>query len=629
LIFPISRHRLTNLLADAVLIVLAWRLTFWLRFDQTIPPFYRHLLSWQTFALVVGIKLLVFALFGFYNRWWRYVSTRDMWSAARGVVVASLLVDLALYAFPPDNTSRLPRGVALIDMLLLLAFVAGSRLLARTLIERPAPGGLMARGKEVLVVGAGNAAGLILTELQRNPQLGMTPIGLVDDDPRKKNMRLKDVRVLGTTAELRQILRETEPDELLIAIPSAAGEVRRRVVEDAQAERVPVKTLPGLYELISGDVNLAGQIRPVQVEDVLGRETVEVNLGEIAGYLAGQTVLVTGAGGSIGAELCRQIARVRAGRIVLVDNAEPALFDIERELVDERGYPAALPVLADVGNRAKLRQVFEKFRPQVVFHAAAYKHVPLLETNPLEAVRNNLLATKVLVEAAAEFETERFVLISTDKAANPKNLYGQSKAIAEWLVQAYGGRRDVTTRFVAVRFGNVLGSSGSVIPIFRRQIERGGPLTVTSPEMTRFFMTIPEAVSLIVQAGAIGGHGKVFVLDMGEPVSILELARNMIRLSGKEPERDIAIRFVGARPGEKLHEQLWNTHEVAEATRHPKILVAAQAPVDPEWLDAQLAELEQLVDENDTLELVSKLTAMTREPKRVRIVAGEHTSATP
>ena len=289
-------------------------------------------------------------------------------------------------------------------------------------------------------------------------------------------------------------------------MPSASGELRQRIVDIAQEERVPVKTLPGLNELISGDVNLAGQLRPVQVEDVLGREPVEVDLDEVAGYLARKTVLVTGAGGSIGAELCRQIARVGAGRIVLVDHSEPALFDIERELVGERGFSAALPVLADVGNRTKMRQVFEKYRPDVVFHAAAYKHVPLLEANPLEAVRNNVLATKTLADVAVEFETKRFVLVSTDKAAQPKNLLGQSKAIGEWIVQAYGSRDDVATRFVAVRFGNVLGSSGSVIPIFRRQIERGGPVTVTHEEMTRYFMTIPEAVSLIVQAGAIGGR---------------------------------------------------------------------------------------------------------------------------
>jgi len=622
--FPISRHRLTNLAADAVLIALAWRLTFWLRFDRGVAPFYQHLLSWETFALVIGIKLVVFALFGFYNRWWRYVSTRDMWGATRGVVVASLLVDLTLYAFPPSQTARLPRGIAIIDMLLLLAFVGGSRLLARTLIERPPAGGVVARGREVLIVGAGDAGGLVLRELQRNPKLGMTPIGLVDDDPRKKNLRVHGVRVLGTTAQLRQILRETEPDEVLLAVPSAAGDVRRRVVDDAQAEGVPVKTLPALHELLSGDVNLAGRLRPVQVEDVLGREPVEVDLAEVAGYLADQTVLITGAGGSIGAEICRQVSRLGPRRIVMLDQAETALFEIERELVD-RGFTAALPVLADAGNRAKLKQVFEKYAPTVVFHTAAYKHVYLMELNPVESVRNNVLATRIVAEVAAECGAERFVLISTDKAANADNVYGRCKAICEWIVQAYGAREDVATRFCAVRFGNVLGSAGSVIPIFRRQIERGGPVGVTHPEMTRFFMTIPEAVSLVVQAGAIGGRGKLFVLDMGEPVSILELARNMIRLSGKEPERDVEIRFVGVRPGEKLHEQLWNDHEVAEPTTHPKILVAAQAPVDPVWLESELGELERLVDENDTLELVSKLTAMTREPRRLAVGASERT----
>jgi len=623
--FPISRHRILNLLADAVLIALAWRLTFWIRFDQSIPFFYKDLLSWQVFAIVLAIQLSVFVLFGFYNRWWRYVSTRDMWGAARGVVVACVLVDLTLYAFPPTGTARLPRGIALINMLLLLAFVAGSRLLARTLIERPSPGGLVARGREVVIVGAGDAGQLILRELQRSPQLGYTPIGLLDDDPRKKNLRVHGVRVLGPTSDLRRVLREAEPDEVLIAMPSASGEMRQRIVDVAQEERVPVKTLPGLPELISGDVNLAGQIRPVQVEDVLGREPVDVDLHEIADYLAGKTVLVSGAGGSIGAELCRQIARVGAGRIVLADHSEPALFDIERELVADRGFSACLPVLADVGNRVKLRQVFEKYRPEVVFHAAAYKHVPLLEVNPLEAVRNNVLVTRTLIDVAVEFETKRFVLVSTDKAAEPKNLLGQSKAIGEWIVQAYGAREDVATRFVAVRFGNVLGSSGSVIPIFRRQIERGGPVTVTHREMTRYFMTISEAASLIVQAGAIGGRGHVFVLDMGEPVSIYELAENMIRLSGKVPGRDVAIRITGVRPGEKLHEVLWNKDEDAEPTAHPKILAASQAPIDPDWLEGELRELEQLVEEGATLDLVSRLSSMTREPHRLETPASART----
>ena len=296
-----------------------------------------------------------------------------------------------------------------------------------------------------------------------------------------------------------------------------------------------MKTLPGLYELIAGDLNLAGQIRPVQVEDVLGREQVELDFHEVAAYLEGHTVLVTGAGGSIGSELCRQIARVRPSRLILVDNAEGPLFEIERELVSERDFTAALPKLVDVRDEKALRQeVFEKYQPTVVFHAAAYKHVAMLETHPLASVRNNVVGTRVLVELAAEFGVEKFVFISTDKAVNPKTVMGQSKALCEWIVESFGHRRDVSTRFVAVRFGNVLDSSGSVIPIFRKQIERGGPVTVTHPEMTRYFMTIPEAVSLVVQAGAIGGRGQVFVLDMGEPVRIVELAQNMIRLSGKE-----------------------------------------------------------------------------------------------
>src|SRR5207244_6725047 len=296
-------------------------------------------------------------------------------------------------------------------------------------------------------------------------------------------------------------------------------------------------------------------IRPVQVEDVLGREQVQVDLGAVASYLKDEVVLVTGAGGSIGSELCRQIAHIGCRLLALVDHAETPLFEIERELVSERGFSKCVAVLKDVGNRAAMRQLFERYPPGIVFHAAAYKHVPLMEANPLESVRNNTLATKAVVEVAVECGVSRFVLVSTDKAVKPKTVMGQSKALCEWIVEAYGARKDLGTRFVAVRFGNVLNSSGSVIPIFRRQIERGGPVTVTHAEMTRFFMTIPEAVSLIVQAGAIGGRGDVFVLDMGEPVRILDLARNMIRLSGKEPDRDVAIEFIGARPGEKLHEE--------------------------------------------------------------------------
>jgi FlaA1/EpsC-like NDP-sugar epimerase len=615
--FRVNRRRLWQLVFDAALIAAAWRLAYFLRFDKETPIYYRHLLSWQVFAVVVAVKLSVFVLFGFYNRWWRYVSTRDMWSLVRGVTVATLLADLILYAFPPAH-ERLSRGVAALDYLLLLAFVAGTRLLARTLIERPRTG-LVARGREVLVVGAGDAGQLIVRELQRNSALGTTPIGFVDDDPRKRNDRILGIRVLGTTDELTPILRSNRPDEVLIAMPSASGELRRKIVERTRAQGIPVKTLPALHELISGELNLAVRIRPVQVEDVLGREQIEVDLGEAAAFVRDRAVLVSGAGGSIGSELCRQLSRLGVAKLILVDKGESALYEIMRDLVDERHFTAAIPVLADCGDRPKMRQIFERYPADVIFHAAAYKHVPMLESNPLQAVANNVLSTRALAEVAVEFGVERFVLISTDKAANPQNLLGHSKAVCEWIVESFALRDDVDTRFVAVRFGNVLASSGSVIPIFRRQIERGGPVTVTHPEMTRFFMTIPEAVSLVVQAGAMGGRGQVYVLDMGKPVKIDDLARQMIELSGRtvgDGEGEIRIRYVGARAGEKLHEELWNDGEVVGPTSHPKIMRAARSPIDGAWLEDELDQLERLVREADTLGVVAKLRAMSAAPRR-------------
>src|SRR3989440_5907506 len=605
-----GRHRLLQLLIDAGIVALSWFLAFELRFDQGLPVYYDTLLR-RTILLVVAIKVAVFLLFGFHRRWWRYVSVHDMWSAVRAVVVASVVADLTVYLLSPVHNVRLPRSIAVMDLLITLALVAGVRLLTRTLMERPRSGAFVTRVKEFIVVGAGDAGRLIVKEMQRSRMLRYTPIGFVDDDRGKRSSRILGVRVLGTMEELPRIVREYKPDEVLIAIPSASGEVRGRVVEAAQAADVPVKTLPGLYELISGDLNLTGQIRPGQVEDVLGREQVEVDFEQVASYLVGQTVLVTGAGGSIGAELCRQIARVGPARLVLVDNAETALFEIERELVDERSFTPAVPKLIDVKDaKAMRREVFEKYRPTVVFHAAAYKHVPLMNTHPLASVRNNVAATRIVAQLAAEFEVERFVLISTDKAVNPQTVMGQSKAICEWIVESLGHRRDVPTRFVAVRFGNVLNSSGSVIPTFRRQIAKGGPVTVTHPEMTRYFMTIPEAVSLVVQAGAIGGRGQGFLLDMGEPGEVGELAEEMKRPPGKEPRlpddptegtRDVRIAFVGSRPGEKIHEELWSDDDAVGETAHPKILRLSRPPVDPDWLAAQVAALERPADRRGTL----------------------------
>jgi FlaA1/EpsC-like NDP-sugar epimerase len=612
----LPRHRILHVAIDAILVAGAWYLAFQLRFDGGVPPPYQNLFE-KTLPLVVAVKIVVFVLAGIYPHLWRYISIQDMWSAARAVTIASLVVLLAIYVWNPVRGFRVPSGVVAIDWLMLLALVSGTRLLARTIVERPAPRSMFAAGKDALVVGAGDAGQLIVREMLKSPKLGYTPIGFVDDDPRKKNVRLHGVRIVGTTRELRYLLRDYAPDEVIIALPSAAGEKRQEIVNVCRDVGVAVKTLPAVHELISGEADLARQLREVQVEDVLGREPVELDPASIASYLEGETVLVTGAGGSIGSELSRQIASVRPASLVLVDQAETPLVDIAEELARERGFGAVVAVLADVKDRARMRELFERYRPAVVFHAAAYKHVPLIEANPIESVRNNVLATKVLADVASDYATKRFVLVSTDKAVNPKNVLGQTKAVCEWVVAAAAAREHNGTHFISVRFGNVLGSSGSVIPLFRKQIAAGGPVTVTHPDMTRYFMTIPEASQLIIQAGALGESGDVFVLDMGTPVRIVDLAANMIRLSGKEPDRDIPIEFIGTRPGEKLHEELWDDGERAVATSHLKILRLTGQPVDPFWLEEQLAELERLVDAGETLDLVQKLREMVAAPRRI------------
>jgi len=619
----VSRHRIWQIFADAGLVAAAWYVAFQVRFDKGVPARYDEFLGLDVFLAVVGVTVVVFVAFGLYDHWWRYVSIRDMWRLFLAATVASTAAVLVLYLWNPVHGWRLPRGIIAIDWMLVLALVTGVRLLVRTLIEGPGPRALVSRGKEVLIVGAGDAGQLVIREMLKSRALGYTPTALVDDDPRKKNMRLHGIRVLGTTDDLPRLLADQKPSEVIIAIPSAPGDVRQKVVTASRNAGVPVKTLPGVHELIAGDLNLSQQLREVQVEDVLGRDSVDLDMPSIASYVAGSTVLVTGAGGSIGSELCRQVAALGAGQIVLVEHAENALVTIERELQHERGFTATVPVLADVKDGVKIRRLFERHRPDVVFHAAAYKHVPLMEANPLESVRNNVIGTRVIAEIASECGVKRFVLVSTDKAVRPKNVLGQTKALCEWLVEAAAARGANGTSFISVRFGNVLGSSGSVIPLFRRQIARGGPVTVTHPDMERYFMTIPEAVQLIVQAGAIGESGDIFVLDMGEPVKIVDLAHNMIRLSGKEPERDIPIEFIGVRPGEKLHEDLWAEGEAAVPTSHPKILRAACRPVDPVWLEEEIAELERLADAGETVEIVARLGELMRSPQRLQAIAPE------
>jgi FlaA1/EpsC-like NDP-sugar epimerase len=415
--------------------------------------------------------------------------------------------------------------------------------------------------------------------------------------------------VLGTTYELGRVLEDVEPDEVLIAIPSAPGTLRARVVSACRARGVPVRTMPTVFELLQNGSQLVRQFREVRVEDVLGREPVRMETELTGGYLTGRCVLVTGAGGSIGAELCRQISRVGPSALILLDHAEDNLFEIERELRDDRHARNTIAVLADCKEEERMREVFAEFRPTVVFHAAAFKHVGLMESNPVEAVRNNALATRVMARVAGDIGVKVFVLVSTDKAVAPATVMGASKALAEWAVEA-ADRRYPDTAFTAVRFGNVLGSSGSVVPIFRRQIAAGGPVTVTDPEMTRFFMTIPEAVQLVIRSGSLAQGGEVFVLEMGDPVKIMDLARDMIRFSKLEPDKDIAIEIIGPRPGEKLHEELFNPYERPEPTPAAKILRADRAAIDPAWVQETFDEISLLVLEGDAAGLAAKVAEL-------------------
>jgi FlaA1/EpsC-like NDP-sugar epimerase len=613
---PVYRHRLLQVMVDAALVALAYFLAFLLRFDQGIPPRYTELLEATIVYVVIG-KVAIFAAFGLYQKWWRYVGLRDLETILKAVAVASLVLVVALFIWSPTDND-LPRSVAVMDLLLTAVLIGGVRLAVRSVIERPPRGAVLPKGEEVLIVGAGEAGQLVAREMHRSPELRQTPIGFVDDDPRKRGMRIHGLKVLGTTGELDRVLDDITPDEVILAIPSAPGVVRGRVARACRERDIPVRTLPGVLELISGSVNLMRQVREVRVEDVLGREPVELEIKRSGIYLSDRTVLVSGAGGSVGSELCRQIARVHPRLLVMLDHAEDNLFAIERELIEERHFTGCESILADCKEEERMHEVMQRFGPDVVFHAAAYKHVSLTEDNPLEAVRNNAIGTKVCATAAAGAGAERFVLVSTDKAVNPATALGASKAMAEWIVQAYGQRYSETV-FCCVRFGNVLGSSGSVVPLFRKQIEQGGPLTVTHPEMARYFMTIPEAVQLIIRAGNMARGGEVFVLEMGEPVSIMELAKNMIRLSGHEPDRDIKIEIVGRRPGEKLREELFNTGERPAATEAERILRAERPPLDPDWVEGVFDQVERIVADGDEAFLVERIARLSRRPSGVPV----------
>ncbi|MGI8558815.1 MAG: polysaccharide biosynthesis protein [Solirubrobacteraceae bacterium] len=618
--FPLHRHSLPQLVVDGTLVATAYYLAFQLRFDSGVKGSYLQLYD-RTWPWVVVGTTAILALARLYQRRWRYAGQRDYEALARAVVVATVaLVGAVAILRPVQKVSHqgtaaigLPNGVVALYFLITLVLLSAARLLARTIYERPIRGFRARKGaRQVVIVGAGDGGRLVLREILRNSALDMRPVGFVDDDPRKRRLRVDGVRVRGSTEELARILDEAEPDEVIIAIPSAPGELRARVVRACRERGIPVRTLPTVFELLQGGEEAVRQVREVRVEDVLGREPVRMELDRVGAYLQGQCVLVTGAGGSIGSEMCRQIARVGPRRIVLLDHAEDNLFAIQRELEDERHVQPALlaAVLGDCKEEERMREVFAEFRPQVVFHAAAYKHVGLMEANPVEAIRNNAIATRVVATVAGQARVNAFVLISTDKAVSPATVMGASKALAEFALEA-AQRRFPDTRFMAVRFGNVLGSSGSVVPIFRRQIAKGGPVTVTDERMTRYFMTIPEAVQLVIRTGSLGTGGEVFVLEMGEPVEIMALARAMIELSGLEPEKDIAIEVVGRRPGEKLHEELFNPYEHPHPTPAEKIVLAQRDPLDPTVVAAMFDEIGLLVLEGDAAGLAAKVSELS------------------
>jgi FlaA1/EpsC-like NDP-sugar epimerase len=609
-------RRLAQALIDACLLALAYLLAFVLRFDPSIPERYSDLLASSIWFVVAG-KVVIFWANGLYHKLWRFVDAKDFEAIVRAVVMASAALVAAFFLVPSSWTADPPRGVIALDLLLTLVLIGGVRFVVRMVTERrPFRAPIARKGaREVLIVGAGNGGQLVAAELRRNPELGGAPIGFVDDDPRKQGMRIGGLKVEGSTDDLPRILDGAEPDEVIIAIPSAPGVLRQKVVTACREREIPVRTLPTVFELLSGGLNLMRQVREVRVEDVLGREPVRLELDRVGGYLAGEVVLITGAGGSIGSELCRQISRVGPKLMVLVDNAENSLFEIRRELEADRHFARTVAVLADIKDATRMGEIFSEHRPGVVFHAAAYKHVPLMEENPIEAVRNNAVATRIVAAAAGKSGAKRFVLVSTDKAVSPATVMGASKTLAEWAVEAAQRHFD-QTRFTTVRFGNVLGSSGSVVPIFRRQIEAGGPVTVTDENMTRYFMTIPEAVQLIIRSGNMGVGGEIYVLEMGEPVRILDLARKMIQLSGREPERDVAIEIVGRRPGEKLHEELFNPDEEPRSTSEDKIIAAVRPPLAPEWVEEAFAQVEELVYAGDAQGLAATVSALA-EGRRI------------
>lgn len=602
----LTTRRIIVFFSDLILISLALCLAFLLRFDFSIPPTELELFK-DCLLVVLVVKPLMFIAIGFYNSMWRYASLQDGIEIFKGVTFSSILAVAAIFFM--RQFTPLPRSIFLLDWILLFTMIAASRLVWRIYRESYIVSH-SCEGPRTLIIGAGEAGSLLLKEIWRHPHTSYNVIGFIDDDAEKKGMKLHGIPVLGTTRNLNSLIRLNEIEDVIIAMPSADGKVIRNIVDLCRNANVTFRTLPSIGDMIDGKVTVS-QLKKVEIEDLLGRDPVRLDEQAISSYLTGKKVLVSGAGGSIGSEICRQVARFKPAKLVLLEAGETPLYEIEKELCIAFPDLRIVPVIADVRNRDRIETIFDEFGPDVVFHAAAYKHVPMMEYNPCEAITNNCGGTRVLADAAHQFGVKNFVMISTDKAVNPTNVMGASKRTAEIYVQTLAATS--RTCFTTVRFGNVLGSNGSVIPLFKEQIRNGGPITVTDKRIIRYFMTIPEASQLVLQAGCLGAGGDIFVLDMGEPVRIVDLAEELIRLSGLTPYEDIDIVFTGLRPGEKLFEELLIDGEGIKPTKHDKIRVLAPVELDRQQVVVIMDKMLKAAVEHDIPSLINLLKEMVPE----------------
>lgn len=595
------------IIIDLLLINFALIFSFILRFDELWMQYFR--IDYLIAITVISSIILFFS--SLYNKMWQYASMSELSSIFKATLAINAVFVIYIYFF----RVAFPRSIIAINAMSNIFLLGGFRFSLRLLKDFLNRNKNKKSKSRVLLIGAGDATEIIIREMHKHPELGKKIVGLVDDDPDKQSLEIHGYEVLGKSQKIPQLIGKYDVDEVIIAIPSAEGKTIKRLYELSNKKDVKVKIVPGVYEILKGDVSL-NQIREVKVEDLLRRDQVDLITDEISAYLEDKTVLVTGGGGSIGSELCRQVAKFNPKEIIIFDINENTTYFLERDLEDKYPHLKITSIIGSIRDKNKLEKLFRESKIDVVFHAAAHKHVPLMETSPEEAVKNNILGTRNVAEVAAEFEINRFVFVSTDKAVNPTNVMGASKRAAEMIVQSIN--KKTKTKFMAVRFGNVLGSQGSVIPLFKKQIASGGPLTVTHKDITRYFMTIPEASQLVIQAGAIGKGGEVFVLDMGEPVKIMELAKDLINLSGLTPYEDIDIDVIGLRPGEKLYEELLCNTEDSIATEHKRIFINNLEAVDREFLDKHLVKLEKLAETADAVEIISALVDLVEsyQPRR-------------